>query len=159
MKRNILGDMMRLCSRREYSIADIRAKLKAKELEEAAVENILATLTEEGYLSDIRYATAFARDKSSLQGWGSAKIKLALHRKGIEADIIKDAMAEIDADDALKKLRTVLEVKHKSLIKEDLRKNNGTSPDSSRLYNIKNKLIRFGVSRGYSIDEILSAMP
>ena len=151
--------MMRLCSRREYCTEDIRHKLQLHQLEPASIEGIIQTLTEEGYLSDSRYATAFARDKSSLQGWGSAKIKLALHRKGIDAETIKDAMTGIDAKEAAKKLKTVLEIKHKSLIKEDLRKNNGTAPDASRLYTIKNKLVRFGISRGYSIDEILASMP
>lgn len=159
MNRNHLGDMMRLCSRREYCTEDIRHKLQLRQLEPASIEGIIQTLIEEGYLSDSRYATAFARDKSSLQGWGSAKIKLALHRKGIDAETIRNAMAEIDAKEAAKKLKTVLEVKHKSLIKEDLRKNNGTAPDASRLYTIKNKLVRFGISRGYSIDEILASMP
>lgn len=159
MNRNHLGDMMRLCSRREYCTEDIRHKLQLRQLEPASIEGIIQTLIEEGYLSDSRYASAFARDKSSLQGWGSAKIKLALHRKGIDAETIKDAMTEIDAKEAAKKLKTVLEIKHKSLIKEDLRKNNGTAPDASRLYTIKNKLVRFGISRGYSIDEILASMP
>lgn len=159
MNRNHLGDMMRLCSRREYCTEDIRHKLQLRQLESDSINEIIKTLTEEGYLSDSRYATAFARDKSSLQGWGSAKIKLALHRKGIDAETIKDAMTGIDAKEAAKKLKTVLEIKHKSLIKEDLRKNNCTAPDASRLYTIKNKLVRFGISRGYSIDEILASMP
>ena len=78
-KTRMLGRMMRLCAGRECCRSDIRRKLAA--LPPADAEDILATLCREGYLDDARYARAFARDKSALQGWGSLKIKLALQQK------------------------------------------------------------------------------
>ena len=86
-KEKLLGRMMRLCAGRECCRSDIRRKLAA--LPPAAAQEVLDTLCREGYLDDARYARAFARDKSALQGWGSLKIQLALQRKQIDAaDIV-----------------------------------------------------------------------
>ena len=42
----------------------------------------------------------FARDKSSLQGWGKVKIRVDLQRKGIEESAITAALSEIDSEAA-----------------------------------------------------------
>ena len=81
-----LARLMRLCAGRECCRSDIRRKLAA--LPPAEAEEVLETLCREGYVDDTRYARAFARDKSALQGWGNLKIKLALQRKGIAADAV-----------------------------------------------------------------------
>jgi len=153
---NHLGNMMRLCSRREYCVFDIRQKLQQKELDPKAIDEILNTLISEKFLSDQRYAAAFARDKSGLQGWGSTKIKLALQRKHISDDIITEALKSIDIQASQRKFQSVVKTKHNALIREDLRKNNNIPADRARLMKIREKLIRFAISRGYSMDEILN---
>ena len=97
-KTRMLGRMMRLCAGRECCRSDIRRKLAA--LPPADAEDILATLCREGYLDDARYARAFARDKSALQGWGSLKIKLALQQKQLDAAEIAAELEAIDPDAA-----------------------------------------------------------
>lgn len=128
-----------LCSRREYCVDDIRQKaLKALEGDEAAAAQVVETLVKDKYVDDLRYASAFARDKASIQGWGEVKIRYMLSAKRISREVIDQALAEIDADRASSKLQKLLETKHKSL-RED---------PQCRL-----KLLRYALGRGYSYDD------
>lgn len=136
----ILNNLRRQCSRREYCSGDVLKKaLKALEGDKDQAQKILNTLVEERYVDDLRYAEAFARDKSSIAGWGVTKIRYMLSAKGIDRDVISTALQEIDrrkADDRLVKL---IENKKRSL-KDD---------PQARM-----KLLRFALGRGYTYDEI-----
>ena len=136
----ILNNLRRQCSRREYCTGDVMKKaLKALEGEREEAQKILNTLIEERYVDDLRYAEAFARDKSSIAGWGVTKIRYMLSAKGIDRDIVSSALEEIDqrkADDRLVKL---IENKKRAL-KDD---------PQARM-----KLLRFALGRGYTYDEI-----
>ena len=132
--------MRSLCSRREYCVSDIRTKLM-KELEGDAqkVETALNKLIEERYVDDLRYATAYARDKASISGWGATKIRYMLSAKGVAKDVISEALNEVDESKAASRLEKLLEHKYKSL-KDDPQ--------------WKIKLLRFALGRGYSYDEV-----
>ena len=135
-----MDKMRRLCSRREYCVSDIRTKLM-KELEGDAqkVETALNKLIEERYVDDLRYATAYARDKASISGWGATKIRYMLSAKGVAKDVISGALNEVDESKAASRLEKLLEHKYKSL-KDDPQ--------------WKIKLLRFALGRGYSYDEV-----
>jgi len=132
--------MMRLCSLSEHCRSEILKKLENA----GAVRptEIVETLCKEGYIDEARYARAFARDKSSLQGWGSGKIKLALLKKGISSETIVAALCEIDGEAAREKLRQIVSAKWRTLSseKDELKK--------------QAKLFRYALGRGYGYDEI-----
>lgn len=135
-----LDKMRRLCSRREYCVSDIRTKLM-KELEGEAqkVEIALNKLKEERYVDDLRYATAYARDKAAISGWGATKIRYMLSAKGVSKEVVSEALNEVDDTKASSRLEKLLENKYKSL-KDDPQ--------------WKIKLLRFALGRGYSYDEV-----
>lgn len=160
----ILDRMRRLCSMREYCEADIRGKISAalrKSAEKnggelscgilpasgddmtARTEALLAVLREEKYVSDERYAAAFARDKSSLSGWGCMKIRYALAAKGLDKPVIDNALCEIDEAAASLKLEKVIAAKYR-VLKDD---------PQWRL-----KLTRFALGRGYEYDRVRSVI-
>ena len=129
-----------LCSRREYCVEDVRQKaLKALDGDVVAAAEVVETLVKEKYVDDLRYASAFARDKASIQGWGEVKIRYMLSAKKISREVIDQALAEIDAERASSKLRKLLEAKLKSL----------RDGPQRRL-----KLLRFALGRGYSYEEV-----
>ena len=132
--------MRGICSRKECCRQEIAAKLEKLEIED--VPGAIETLCKEGFIDERRYARAFARDKSSLQGWGVLKIRLALQRKGIEAETISAALEEIDAEAATAKLETLLKAKLRTLRKEE--------DAASR----RAKLFRYALGRGYGYDQI-----
>ena len=93
-----VADRLRgLCSRREYCRSDVMKKaVAALDGDQSEAARIVDILVEERYVDDLRYASAFARDKSSISGWGRVKISHMLSAKGISRDIIKEALYEID---------------------------------------------------------------
>lgn len=132
--------MRNLCSRREYCSADIMKKaVAAMDGDRTQAEAIVAKLIEERYVDDLRYASAFARDKSSISGWGEMKIRYMLSAKGISKDTIAEALENIDQCKASGRLEKLMETKARSL-KDD--------PQA------KLKMLRFGIGRGYSYEAV-----
>jgi regulatory protein len=145
-KERILNKMRILCSRREYCEGDILKKIGGMipgGLNEVFdIKEILQQLAQEGFLNERRYANAFSRDKSFLQGWGEKKISYALAQKGIDKEIIKEALAQIDNEKANERLKDILGKKYKTLSKEK---------DKNI---IKIKIFRFALGRGYEYEQI-----
>ena len=140
----ILNNLRRQCSRREYCSTDILSKaLKSLEGDREAAEKVVDTLVEEKYVDDSRYAQAYAREKSSISGWGEVKIRYMLSAKGLSKDVITEALAEIDEKTADSRLEKLLENKYRSL-KDDPQ--------------WKIKLLRFALGRGYSYDQVNGCM-
>ena len=139
-KLKVLNRLRALCSRREYCVADVLKKAAdGLEGDRAAAQEVVDILVKEIYVDVLRYASAFARDKSAIQGWGEVKIRYMLSAKGVSRDVIDKALEEIDHDKADSRLEKLLQTKFKSL-KED---------PQCRL-----KLLRFALGRGYSYDEV-----
>ena len=128
-----------LCARAEYCLQDMRRKMDAWELPPGADERIIQRLMKDGYVDENRYAHAFVRSKFRFNRWGRDKIVRMLQQKGINQEDIDDALTELneeELDDTLLELLTA----------------------KSRHLNYKNdydryvKLLRFAVSRGFSLD-------
>lgn len=142
--RKVTDRLRRLCSRREYCSADILKKAEnALSGDKELAKRVLAELTKEKYVDDLRYATAFSRDKSTIAGWGVTKIRYALCSKGVIREVIDEALQEIDSSKALARLDKLLENKYRSL-KDDPQ--------------CRMKLLRFGLGRGYSYDDVAEAV-
>ena len=139
-----LDRFQRQCSRMEYCSRDIyRKALKALEGDAGAAERIVASLVADRFVDDLRYASAFAREKASLQGWGPVKITFQLRGKGIPDETIRVALAEIDGGKAAAKLEKTVADKYRTL-RED---------PQCRL-----KLLKFALGRGYNYDEAAAAV-
>lgn len=147
----VLDRMRMLCSRREYCRADMMKKAREaflrmtddEGLAVEAAEAVVEALVEDRYLDDLRYASAFARDKSSISGWGHSKIRYALSMKLVDREVITEALKEIDEEAAGSRLMKLIENKYRTL-KDD---------PQCRL-----KLLRFGIGRGYGYDQVNRAI-
>ncbi len=54
----------------------------------------IATLTEQGYLDDSRFARLFTEDKRQLEQWGSDRIRRSLRERGLDSELIETALGE-----------------------------------------------------------------
>lgn len=136
----VLDKMRNLCSRREYCRSDIMKKaLKALDGDRVGAEKIIDTLVAEKYVDEIRYASAFARDKSSLSGWGETKIRYMLSSKGVPRDVVDIALQEIDVPKAEARLEKLMQNKYRTL------------KDDPQCFL---KMLRFGFGRGYDYEQI-----
>lgn len=128
------------CSRREYCVKDVMQKaLKALDGDTQAASAVVEALKKDNYVNDRRYASAFARDKASIQGWGAVKIRYMLSAKGISREDIDAALEDIDAASSDVRLGKLLENKFRTL-KEDPQ--------------CKLKMLRFALGRGYGYDQV-----
>lgn len=136
----VLNRLQTQCAKREYCSGDVfRKAVEALDGDRDAAAKMVASLVGDKFVDDLRYATAFARDKARLSGWGPEKISWLLSGKGIPKDTIRQALASIEPEDAARKMRSVLEAKARTL-KGD--------PGG------KLKLLKFALSRGYSYDVV-----
>ncbi|MGZ4234095.1 MAG: regulatory protein RecX [Solirubrobacteraceae bacterium] len=78
---------------RDRTEDEVRRHLAAKGVDAAAVQEAIETLRDHGYVDDARYARLFAEDKRALEGWGTERIKGTLALRGIDRDLIDDAVA------------------------------------------------------------------
>ncbi len=136
----ILNNLRRQCSRREYCVSDVLKKAeKALDGDKEKASEVVKILVQEKYVDDLRYCEAYAREKSSISGWGEVKIRYMLSAKGISKDIIAQALMQIDSQRAEARLEKLLENKFRTL-KDDPQ--------------WKMKLLRFALGRGYSYEEV-----
>ena len=142
--QKVTDRLRNLCSRREYCSSDIMKKATTYLDGDAdAAEKVLQTLVAEKYVSDLRYATAYAREKAMISGWGETKIRYMLSAKRIPRDLITQALTEIDEDKADSRLKKLLENKARTL-KADPQ--------------IRLKLLRFALGRGYQYDDVVRVL-
>ena len=136
----VLSRLQNLCARSEHCAADVyRKALKALEGDAEAAAAVRDALLADGYVDDLRYATAFARDKAALTGWGPVKIRFALRAKGLPEETVAAALAALEPERAEEKLRRLVEAKARSLEGDPQR----------RL-----KLLKFALGRGYDYDSV-----
>ena len=142
--KKVLSRLESLCSKSEYCISDVRTKaLKALGGDSSRAAEVVESLLADAYVDEHRYAAAFAREKSSLTGWGPVKISFALRGKGIPQEVISGAMEEIDGEAADARLRRLLAAKAKTL----------EGDPQARL-----KLIKYALSRGYEYSQVEKAL-
>ena len=150
MKKEMSAEEARLkaeayCSLSEHCKSEVLGKLQQWGAPEKTWEAILNHLEKERYVDESRYATFFVRDKYRFNQWGRIKIAQALRMKHIPSACIDEAMDEIDEQEYLNILTSLLKKKVRS-IKE------------SNDYERNGKLVRFAAGHGYEIGDILLCM-
>ena len=139
-----LAALMRLCARAEKSQEDARRLMRGWGVAEKDAEQVLGRLVRDRFIDDSRYAEAFVREKLRLSGWGEYKIRTALQRKGVSKERIDAALSQADRPAMGERLAQQLERK--------ARTGKYTSP-----YELKTKLIRYGLSLGYDYEAVMDA--
>jgi regulatory protein len=134
-----LNKAMALCSKQEQCCQDILNKLKTWSINTVDSEKIIEILLKENFINETRYAAAFVKDKFKYNKWGKVKIASHLKSKKIPQEIISSSMHIIDNDLYTKSLRQLIE-NHRRTIKF---KSN---------YDLKAKLLRYGLSKGFESD-------
>ncbi len=142
-----------LCASAEYCEYDLRKKMRNwvlsvgenEDESERAKDRVIAKLRKEKFIDDERYAHAFVRDKFRYNHWGRVRIKQELRMRKIDANIIEEALEEIPEEDNLDTLRNLINNKRKSV--------KGKSD-----YEIRCKLIRFALGRGFQMDDIIKVV-
>ena len=133
------------CVYQERAQQEVRDKLYGYGLHQRDVENIISELISNNFLSEERFANAYALGKFRQKGWGKIKIKQALKLKRVPDGLIKKALKTIDPDDYLLKLKGILE-KKAALSKE------------KDVYKKSYQLKQYAYGKGYEADLVADVL-
>lgn len=133
-----LAKIKDICAGQEKSPSEVLGLLKRWGLDHEKSQEIIGILKAENFIDERRYASAFVRDKIKFDRWGVAKIKYALLKKGIPANMTAEAIQSFDKEAYHEMIKNEL-VKKARMLKGPLSAN-------------WQKLARFGSSRGYEME-------
>jgi regulatory protein len=140
-----LSQAAALCSRREYCVSQMREKLAAWGLPDDARERVIQRLVDERFIDEQRFARAYAMDKMRYNHWGRVKISQMLRLMGIPAALRETALEELPADEYTAILQRLARQKRPAL-------------KARNDYELRGKLMRFLVGRGFEADEVARAI-
>ena len=111
----VLDKMAKYCAYQERCVKEVRDKLKTFDIAEEDKTKILDYLLDNRFVNDERYAKAFVRGKVNQSGWGINKIRFHLIQKGIDKDIIDEALEQTDEEAYRQRLIEILKTKAKTI--------------------------------------------
>jgi regulatory protein len=141
-KKSAFELAIRALSRREHTVAELRAWLAKREADPAEAEEAIEQLVEMGQLDDERYASLFAQDKRELNGWGPGRIREALVEKGVAGSIAEAAAGGESQDELAERAADLLD-----------RRNDDLDDDSGR-----GRALAFLARRGYELEVAYAAV-
>jgi regulatory protein len=87
------------CGYQERCHYDVKEKLFSFGLRKPQVDAVLATLIEENYLNEERFAIQYAGGHFRLKEWGKVKIRYELRQKQVSDHCIRKALEAIDEEE------------------------------------------------------------
>ncbi len=111
----VLDKMAKYCAYQERCVKDVKDKLKTFDISEEEKTKILDYLLDNRFVNDDRFAKAFVRGKVNQSGWGVNKIRFHLIQKGIDKDIIDEALGQTDNEVYRQRLIDILKTKSKTI--------------------------------------------
>jgi len=134
--KTALGKAMGLCAKSEQCSSDILSKLESWGLDSSEATSVINILVRENFINDQRYADSFVRDKYRHNKWGKVKIAAHLRSKNIEPEVIVTSLSLLDDD------------QYRQMIADTLNSHRKTVKAKNQ-YELKGKLLRFGLSKGF----------
>lgn len=114
-KEQALQKLRQYCAYQERSHSEVASKLYELGVRKIEHNEIIATLIEEDYLNEERFAKQFVGGKFRMKDWGRKKIYYALKEKKVSEYSIKIAMKEIDEEAYQQTLQELAEKKYNEL--------------------------------------------
>jgi len=125
---------------------EIRAYLKRKAYEEAAIDDCVRRLAAQKYLDDERFSRSLAEERLKMQGKGKMWIRQELLQKGVDKSTVQEAVSSIDAGDEAEAALAIARKRWKSLASQD------------DLQGAKRRLYGYLARRGFSAGAVHAAV-
>ena len=130
-----------LCAQADHCEYEMQEKMRRWEIADDAQARVMQRLITERYVDDERFARAFANDKVKYNKWGRRKVEQAMWLKHIAEDIRQRVLDSIDDEEYIAILRPLLQQKRRSV-------------KAHNDYELRQKLIKFAIGRGFTMDII-----
>ena len=135
----VLDKMAKYCAYQERCVKDVRDKLKTFDIPQTEKNKILDYLLDNRFVNDERFAKSFVRGKVNRSGWGVNKIRFHLMQKGIDKELIEEALGQTDEEVYRQRLIDILKTKSKTI-----------KADSD--FEKKRKLAAYAMQKGFEGD-------
>lgn len=144
MKKEMTGQqayakLTALCARSEHCQQEMLEKMRNWGVSEEEQADVMQRLVNEKYVDDARFTRAFVYDKIRYNKWGRRKVEQALWLKRIDKQIAQEALDQVDDREYVDILKPMLRQKRKSI-------------KARSEYEATMKLIKFALSRGFTMD-------
>ena len=132
----VLDKMAKYCAYQERCVKDVKDKLKTYDIPQESKDEILDYLLDNRFVNDERFARSFVRGKLNQSGWGVNKIRFHLMKKGIDKELIDEALGQTDEDVYRQRLIDILKTKSKTV-------------KAASDYEKKRKLAAYAMQKGF----------
>lgn len=132
------------CARGERSTFETKTKLIRLGASQQDAIEFIVELEREGFINEERYVNAFIHDHFKLKNWGPRKLYHGLKKKGCASHLIEQALSKLTPKDLDNALNHTIEARYTLY------------PEEHKTH--RERLIRYLQNRGYTLDNILSAL-
>jgi regulatory protein len=140
IRKDVLVKAANFCAYQERTQSEVRERLQKWGVEGDEAEEIIVYLIEENYLNEGRFAKIFAGSKFRVKHWGRNKILYELKARKLSEHSIREGLTEIDNEDYIETLRTLIEKKKRELRTE------------RQPLILKQKIARYAIGKGFEGD-------
>lgn len=140
-KEQVLLKLTTMCSSAEHCSGEMIKKMENWEVSPEMQAEVMEYLVKEKYIDDRRFCRFFVNDKIKYNKWGRRKVEQALWEKRIDSSISAEVLDEIPAEMYVDILKPLLNDKKKTV-------------KGRNDYEIRCKLVRFALGRGFTYDII-----
>jgi regulatory protein len=133
-----------MLSARELSEAQVRTRLRRREIPDDEIDSVMSRLKADRTLDDRRVARAIGRMESAIRGRGRSRVLQKIRQAGIDDDVAEDAVRQVFEEvDEIDLLNRAFERRLRGKNPKDL-------DDKGRA-----RIIRGLVAQGFKIDAVL----
>ena len=140
-KEQVLLKLTTMCSSAEHCSGEMIKKMENWEVSPEMQAEVMEYLVKEKYIDDRRFCRFFVNDKIKYNKWGRRKVEQALWEKRIDSSISAEVLDEIPTEMYVDILKPLLNDKKKTV-------------KGRNDYEIRCKLVRFALGRGFTYDII-----
>ena len=134
---------LNVLSSKSISSAELTKKILQKGYADIIASEVISELSELGYIDDEAYANLFL-EYCTEKMWGKKKIRFEMKQKGLSDEIIENTLLDFNDDDCLEAMAQTIISKYGHEDITDIK--------------IKNKIIRYFVSKGFDFSKADAAI-
>ncbi|MFD0397780.1 recombination regulator RecX [Kitasatospora sp. NPDC127121] len=140
---------LRLLTGAAKSRKQLADALRKREIPDDVADEVLTRLEEVGLIDDAAFAAAWVESRHAVRGLSRRALAQELRTKGVAADLVEQAVAQLDHDDETEAAR--------ALVDRKLRSTRGLDPQV-RMRRLVGVLARRGYSEGLAFRVVRSAL-
>lgn len=137
--------VVRKLSERAHSRSDLAQALAKKQVPEGVVEATLAKFEAAGLIDDEEFARAWVQSRQRSKGLSSRALGMELRSKGVDDEIAKEVLGELDPDVEVQAAHRLVQTKLRSMSRFD---------DTTKIRRLTGMLARKGYAPGLAFEVV-----